>query len=153
MTTGIMDYRKMVSGEKEVTLPSGAVFRIRKLRGRDFLKIGGFPIVSTTDIARSKPEDIFEKISDEERKKLVEAMDKIIALAVKEPKIGLKKEEGKLCIDELADDDYYFLVNEINDFSMGGGQKNLRPFRNEQTASDSGHSGEKIRDASAQNTE
>ena len=154
MTTGISDYRKMVSGEKEITLPSGAVFRIRKIRGRDYLKTGAFPVKSTVEIARSgKSEDsIWTEMSEEDRKKMIETMDSIITIAVKEPRISLKKEEGKLCVDELSDEDYYFLVNEINSFSIGG-QENLRPFRDGKTPAGAGRSGEEIRDASARDNE
>jgi len=145
MITGINEYRKKVSGEKEVSLPSGAVFKIKKITGRDFVKYGMLPLKSTMEIARAKNnEEVVNKLTEEERKKQIEAMDRIIVIAVKEPKLSLEKKEGFLCIDELSDEDYYKLVTEITNFSFGGGGENLRPFRNEQNPVVSGQNGDKI---------
>ena len=152
MATGILDYRAKAGGEKEITLPSGAIFKIRKLTGRDFLQQGNFPIVSTKEIAQAKKDasSTWLKMTNEQQREQMATLNRIIVLAVKEPKLSLIKEEGKLGIDELLDIDYYFLIQAITDFSIGG--QELKSFRNGTTPPDAGRDGTTMGSDASSNT-
>ena len=153
MTTGITEYRTKVGGKKEITLPSGAIFKIRKLTGRDFMQQGNFPISSTKEIAQAKKEasETWTKMTGDQQRAQLTTIDKVIVLAVIDPELSLVKEEGKLGINELSDNDYYFLIEKITEFSIGGGQE-LKPFRNGTTPVGSGRDGAEMGNNAPSNT-
>lgn len=144
MAIGISEYRQKVGGEKEIPLPSGAVFKIRKVTGRDFMSEGNFPVSSTRDIVQAKKEAsaAWDNMASEQRKEKIKAMNGIIVMAVKEPKISLEPEEGKLCVKEINDTDYFALVEAISTFSMGG--EELKSFRNGGASADIGRDGKEV---------
>jgi len=127
--TGIADYRKKTQATKKVKLPSGAVFEIKKVTGRDFLREGTLPIQGTRDIVESeeKRKIWWDRLNPEQKKKQMQTLDSMICLAVVNPGLSMEKTEGKLCVSELTDSDYYALLSEITKFSFGG--EDLKSFR------------------------
>jgi len=147
--TGIDEYRKQTGGTQEVPLPTGAVFKIRKLTGRDFMRQGNFPVSSSKDIVQAKKE-LTEKwltMSAEEKREQMFTVDRIVVKAVVEPLISLEMEKDKLCIHEIKDPDYYALIKAITAFCMGG--EALKPFRTEQSTTGTGRDGAEVPSASA----
>lgn len=127
VVTSVEDYRNTVQKEQTVTLPSGAIFTIRKINTRELLKTGKIPLLSADDFTSTSEEKkkiLASKMTQEERKSVLEYNDKIIVLGVVQPQMSLERVEGKLHIEDLTDADYYFLLNSI----IKGGE-DLKSFR------------------------
>ncbi|MFH8039052.1 MAG: hypothetical protein QXJ14_03515 [Candidatus Aenigmatarchaeota archaeon] len=123
--------------EKVVELPSGAKFLIRKLKARELIlaKVS-IPIDTYRNIIYEKDtqKQLITTISPEQQKEIYEFLDTIICLAVKSPKIVKNENEDGLNINEITDEDYNKLVEEILSFSFSN-KENLQFFRENQTAS------------------
>ena len=129
-TTGIEDYRKRTQATKLVALPSGAKFEIKKVTGRDFLRQGTIPVQGTRELMESEEhrKAWWDRLSDDQKKKQMETLDKMLSLAVVSPELSTEPREGALLVNELTDDDYYALLSEITTFSFGRGES-FKPFR------------------------
>lgn len=146
MVTNAQDYKDKAAQEREVTLPSGAVFKIKRITGRDFIRDGGIPIETlqqlTSSTADEKKEILMKKLSAEDRKRLFDYNDTLITRACVEPRVTLAGEPGTIAITDIVDEDYYFLLNEI--VEQKGGGDNAKPFRPGQPDSDSGSTGAQV---------
>ena len=143
--TTVESYRSKNVQTKEVTLPSGEVFEIKKITTRDYIQNGGLQLSSASEIAGSSEEKnkiLWDKMNDGQKKQQLEATSKMIILAVINPPISYVKMDGKLCIEEITDEDYYFLLKEITSFSFG--RQDLKPFRQEPDTVNSGFDSEAI---------
>lgn len=121
--TGYLELTKSAD-TKKVTLPSGAVFEIRKVTGRQSLaemgSLGLKDISSyTSPDAKDRAKQLAAKVTPEERTKLVKLNDRLLVRAVVAPQLCLEPEANKLCVENLTDKDYYALLAEINMFSRG----------------------------------
>lgn len=129
--TSASDYKSTQSTRKLVKLPSDAVFEIRKITGRDYLREGGLALQSASDFTSStideKNKILFDKMSADDKKKSLEIAEKMIILATTNPTLSLQAEPDKICIKDLDDADFYFLLKEITEFAFG--KKDLEFFR------------------------
>ena len=131
MVTSAKEYREK-NTTKEVTLPSGAVFTIRKASAMDSLD-ENFPIKNIQEIigdnVDEKNQMRAEKMTSEERKETTIASIKLMLLMVVSPKIEFYKPDNDddWWIRDLTKDDFDYLMKEINNFSFGGGAS-LRRF-------------------------
>jgi len=126
------DYKSKQILRKLVKLPSDAVFEIKKITGRDYLREGGLGIQSAADFANpdvstEKNKIIFEKMSSEDKKKSIESTERMVVIAVTNPILSMTQEPDKICIKDLTDEDFYFLLKEITEFSFG--KKDMEFFR------------------------
>ena len=122
-TTSVADYRDKIAGvETEVTLPSGAVFVVKRLSVMDYLKEG------LTDI----PNEYFQFIGElaqgkvdpasEDAKKNYELFEKFLRITVEKgivsPPIILKHDKEKvkdyLLFSELMSEDQKALISHIS---------------------------------------
>ena len=130
-------YRAMTTANavKDVLLPSGATFKIKKVSGKELIRQNiSLPLKNTRAIAQAGSKDnvgeVIATLDDEGIKKIVGFMDNLIVMSVITPEISLKTNEvGKLYVGEIADDDYDKLATEVKAFSLGGVADKLRPFR------------------------
>lgn len=137
------DYKKIIQNEKRITLPSGAVFVIRRLNGRDLFTKISFPFQSFSQLTetdnsvdKEKAEIMFNKKTAAEKEAMFSAIEKVVVLAVKTPALSLSDEPDKLQINNITDDDYNFLVKEIFDFSLSKiNQQGSSFFRDEKQSS------------------
>jgi len=143
--TNATDYKKKFGPKIElVTLPSGAIFKIRKLQVVDFLATVAMPLGWVTE------EDLktWEDKSVEERKDLImKNKDKdpdgdinfaktVLENGVVEPKVvrfGAKIENNEINIDEIDPIDIVVLSQEIATLSGfdSAFRDRVRPFRGE----------------------
>ena len=119
--TSVEEYRGMVGKVQEITLPSGAVFQVKRLSVMDYINEG------LDDI----PNDLFKfigelmtgqlEVKSEENKKNMELFEKFLQITIEkgivQPLITLKYEKEKkathLIYAELSVDDQEALVKAI----------------------------------------
>ena len=148
----VKDYQSKID-KKIVELPSGEYFEIKKVTGRDYIRAGGLPVLSVREIAgqsEEKQKEIAKKLTTEQQEKYMKVCDEMLVLATVSPALSIKKENDKICVHDLSDNDYYALLEQITSFSFG--RQDLKPFRNEQTASNNRSAGEAIQNASPQSS-
>lgn len=126
-TTTALDYLSLVGKDKEVTLPSGAVFRIRRVKARELV---GFdmPLISEDNMSDTSEEKLalrWSKMTATDKAKQFQFNNEMIKLAVISPKISEDDTDGTLNVRDIEQDDYVALVLEINDYAFGGGIKSL----------------------------
>jgi len=143
--TSTKDYLEKIRQSKIINLPSGAIFKIKKASVRDFIFKGNLPISSTKDVVASKDKLVeqWQAMSDENKRKSTESMDYMIVKAVDEPKLCIEPEEGKLPVSDIVDEDYYFLLKEVTEFSYGRG-KDTAPFRTEKEPDNAGQNSAEV---------
>lgn len=137
--TTVNEYLEKSCSTKLVELPSGAVFKIRKVTARDYVVNSEMPIRSTKEISTSSDEKnqiAIDKLTPAQRKIMMKANDQLIVKSVISPKLSIEKIENCLCVDELSDTDYYKLVSEITSLSFVD-DKELKFFRPESNANSS----------------
>lgn len=130
------EYEEKNAGTKDVTLPSGAVFTIRKVMAREYMGEMGIPLASLSGLAGDNNEKIkilLEKMTPEQKAKMLQANDRLICKSSVAPLITMTPEEGSLLVSKLTDADYYKLLAEVTAFSFGGG-KQMESFREKQDA-------------------
>lgn len=150
LITSAKEYLEKNCQTKKVILPSGSVFEIKTITGRDYLSEINLPIKSSKEISLEDPEKAKEYIRTappEKQKEIIEANSRVIIKATINPQLSLIETPGKLCIDKLTDEDYYSLLKEITDFSLGG-RENLKSFRKEPVSNAPGLDGTTIQDSS-----
>lgn len=130
--SSVNDYKSKQDNRKLVSLPSGSVFEIKKITGRDYLREGGLGLqsavdISNPDVSAEKNKILFQKMTDEEKKKSLETTERMVVLAVTNPALSLVQESDKINIKDINDEDFYFLLKEITEFSFG--KKDLDFFR------------------------
>ena len=112
---------------------------IRKLNSRLMLKNGvDFKVFSTKELTEAdnaeKKAIVWERMPEENKKKQVEMMDKMVLLSIVEP--------TEVDIENMDDEGYYKLFNEIMSFCFGS-KAELHSFRDEpNSATDRPVSGE-----------
>jgi len=149
--TSANEYKETNCKTKLVELPSGAVFEIKKVTQRDYLIEGGSVINDFAEVLLSgeKKEVLLEKIKAklvkmtfEQRKEFEkqqkEFLDNIIIRGTVNPKISIILQPDSLLIDNINDDDYFKLIEEIKDISSLGGNVSLDSFCKESDASNAG---------------
>lgn len=131
---------------KEISLPSNEKikFKIRKINLRNVLvDYQKTLLVTNSSVKKGLSEDIAIKdLTEKQIEAGVNFNNKIIIDSVVYPKITLEKKEDCLCVDDIEDDDFNFLVKEIKSFSYG--RQDLKSFRDESNADNTGQDGEKI---------
>lgn len=140
--TSVEAYRQKIGQTKEIILPSGFVFKIRKISTRDYIQSGGLISAMPDSNAGEKAKILWERMPEEQKKQQLRTMSQLMVLAVIEPAMSMEKEKDKLCIDEMPDEDYYALLNEMTSFSYGGDPEKF--FRKKGDDTDTGRSGEAI---------
>ena len=148
--TSIEDYRKNSVVTKQVKVSSGAVFEIKKLTKRDLMLSGFFPAQSLKQVQslsnEQRKEFLSEKITTESSLKL---NNFLICKSVINPSLSMLPENGKLCVDELSQEDYDDLSVAINELSFsGGGEENLANFREWESSDINRQDGTEIQQAS-----
>jgi len=115
------EYRKKVFKECEITAPSGAKFKIKKLSPIDFIKNGlkdvPNPFIEFVQ-SEKKAEDLKKASADEETNKFLNAfIEIIIEKGILQPKILIKfdpeKKDEYLFWSEINLEDQAFLINSI----------------------------------------
>ena len=131
------EFNKIFKATKEVLLPALNVsFTLRKLTNID-LKLNGLEIpLQTAKVVLQNDKKIeTTKIEPtiEELKTTRKFNDDVLILAVVEPLLCSRDEfkSDKVSLSQIPDNDYYFLINEVINFSFG--RQDLKPFREEQT--------------------
>ena len=149
MITSAKDFLSSLT--KDITLPSGVVFRIRKVNARELvLKGRPLPVEKLSQIkakceqlagalAEKNPET--SKITPDQMAKNIldsySSMDVYIREGTVFPQITYERiSEDILCIDDLSDEEYSFLYNEISKFSTIKRQ-DLKSFRADQQPTNS----------------
>ena len=131
--TNVDEYLKLKEKIKEIKLPSGAIFEIKKVSTRDKLLKGEFPIINSANIKLQDEKNINEQNKNLSKDSMIENINfanKFIVEAVINPKMSLEQKEGFLYINDLSDEDANFLLEEISNYSFGRGQ-DLKSFSNE----------------------
>jgi len=120
-------YRKTVVGTKLVDLPSGSKFVIRRIDGNILIKnklsqnLRSLRSIYQRAEADSKNMiEMWDKMSDEEKKLQIELTDRLVVLSTIQPLMSVQSEKDKLQIDELTKEDYATLLKEIMAYSFGG---------------------------------
>lgn len=120
---------------KIVKMPSGDVFEIYKMTGRDFLRQGGMGIQSVRDLikepSKEKRKEMLLKLTDKERLDQIDFYNKIIILGVKNPKVSIDGGNNSIPIGKIDDEDFYKLAMDIFVYSLPGGEAKLKEFHNE----------------------
>jgi hypothetical protein len=121
--TSVQEYREMLAQPHTVTLPSGAVFKIRRLSALDYIENGveQLPNEFLQFIAELKsptaPKEFSDKASEEYLKIFEKYLEATLFLGTIEPKVVLiydkGKKEGQLCFSELNSDDATALIRAI----------------------------------------
>lgn len=118
--SSVKDYKKKVQATKLIELPSGAVFKVRKLKILPFLKSDVIPNNLLPLLKNIGEGSInFDKLETEALedpkllKKLTDVMEIMVMGAVVEPKITKEETDESICIDDLDEDDLQFLFNWI----------------------------------------
>lgn len=109
------EYFNKVGAKKDVELPSGVTFTIRKVQGRELLG-EPMPFSSKTDLKGvddEKLEEQWQNMDPQKQKQTIEFNNTLIHKALVEPK--LTKEQ----IDDIPPEDYNFLATEVTSFSFG----------------------------------
>jgi len=134
--TSADEYNKLTENEtKLIELPSKAIFEIRKITSRDYVFFGG-TIPTMTAQERKLPSEERLKIiaqrtpESTDKKKQINIHNLMICRAVINPQISTGKEEGKVCIQDIPDNDFSMLILLINEYSWGG-TDSLKSFRQE----------------------
>jgi len=147
------EYLAKAGLRKEVVLPSGLTIIIKKITGHDFIRAGNFSLHTTHQVlveSKEKNEVIWKKMSDEQKKRQIESNDRMIVQAVVSPKLSVESTDDEvLSVRDLSDEDYFALLKEVGDFSASRGQ-DLKPFREEPNAVDTGLTGEEVRSEAKQ---
>jgi len=144
--TTVADYLKKHSKITLFTLPSGAVFEIKKISPEFYIENEGSVVDGIDDITdkeerkkiiQEKLKTKYDNMSIEEKrefqKKQMILYKKLVIQAVVNPAVSFEVEEGKLHIDDIVvTEDFYPLVKAISDFSGG---EELKPFRSEPESS------------------
>lgn len=143
----VQSYLSKVNPIFEITLPSGSIFKLRKITARDFLKEGGACILqSSKQIEKNTSEqnkNIWEKLPEDQQLKQMTINDKIIVKAVIEPKLKTgKSSDIYLGVDDLSDEDYYALLKQVTE--VMGDNNSLQTFCKEPTTTSSGCDSKKI---------
>ena len=121
-TISVSEYRKMIGEVREVTCPSGAVMKIRRLTPMNYIKEGmaDIPNEFFKFIAEFNA-GIIKEPDSEQMKKNYELFEKFLKITVEqgivEPLTILKydkdKQETHLIYSELTPEDQEFLINVI----------------------------------------
>jgi hypothetical protein len=122
------DYLKLTNQTKEITLPSGAIFKLKKVSMRKKLLEGKLPINNSTEIRLDKDLQSNDNSTPEQQKQQLLWGSQLIVDCVIEPKISLEPTEDCICIDDLTDEDMTKLLEEIVKLYNKGGQ-DLKSFR------------------------
>jgi hypothetical protein len=158
MVTTAADY--LNKNRKEVILPSGAVFVIRKVTGRDYMRINAeIPISSmASTVAPDVPADAsaeekarikWEAMPQEQKQSIFKVNDHLIITGTVSPALSLTREDGKLCLDDIYSEDYNALLEAISEFSTPKRQ-DLKSFRSESELVDAGRAGEAVQGEAVQ---
>ena len=148
--TKASEYLEKTGSTKDITLPSGQVFTIRKVTGRMLMKAGiKIPLVSGTETSTSaeKSKILWEKMTDEQRADAVRFNDALVCVTCVSPVVVQKPQEeckeGELSIDVLSEEDYYTIIGEASSFMSGG--KDPKSFPEKQPADNTGCDSEAVR--------
>ena len=109
------EYFKKANPTKEVTLPSGSVFLLRRIQSRELLEMN-MPFSSKEDLSglsKEKQELVWKKMDTKQKKEQVVFCEFMVVLSVVEPKITQEN------IKNIPDTDYTSLLDQITDFSFG----------------------------------
>jgi len=146
MGNRVQGYLDKVNPTFDVTLPSGEVFKMRKITARDFIKEGGGALQSTKQIENNTDEQnkkVWNSLTEEQQLKQVEINDKIIVKAVVDPQLKTGKSSKEyLGVDDLSDADYYALLKEVTEVMSD--KESLKSFCDKPTTSTVGHDGETV---------
>ena len=118
--TTVEEYNKKFTETYDVTLPSGAIFRLRKYIPARKLALKYLPLIN--DISRNakeKNEAKMAKMKPEQIEQAVEMNDYMLTLLVVEPKLSVVPEPDKICIDDIPNEDYQYLINVTANSSRG----------------------------------
>lgn len=123
-TTSVSDYRKKLGAPKEVTTPSGAVFKVKRLSVMDYIQEGidDIPNDFFKFIAELVSGQLADKKDDPAVKKNMELFEKYIKVTIEkgiiEPPTILVYDEAKkdthLIYAELSQDDQKYLIDVIS---------------------------------------
>jgi hypothetical protein len=140
------------SNRKEIELPSGAVFVIKKLTPRDYMKLhtANFPIINTEQIndknTDEKAKEQWLKMTPDQQRASIEFNEQFVIAGTVSPKISKEASDNTLCIDDIDGDDFNALIVAISEFSTAKRQ-DLKSFRAEPKAVDAGHDSEAVQGA------
>ncbi len=112
--TTASEYKQKYSKIKTstITLPSGAVFKLKSIDKRSFYHILKGLDISQADYAALMEKD-FEIMSPQETDKYISLWDSLMVASVENPKLSVKDEEGHLQVKMLTHEDIDKLQVEI----------------------------------------
>jgi len=151
----IAEYKKRSNNTKVLELEFFKV-KIRKLKPKDYIGVSGLPSIYSLE-EKKKEEDV----PKEDALKLFNVMKKFVCACVIPDKDNdmpaiVDKPESECedweisFEDTLSDEDAFKLFNDIQEFTVGGGQSKMAVFREEQSVSESGDDdGQGVRKVSA----
>jgi len=151
---------------KEVVLPSGAAFIIRKISSRELVEKGlETPVKRSQDIIlEANNAEAWSRLTDEQKKEQLTKTqerwqnltaqqkkdqmifnDQLISLGTVSPKLTAGEASADvLSVHEFDDDDYYALLKEISEFSWGKKVNEFFRTEPERAQTDAGRSGQEI---------
>ena len=115
------EYNKRINETETITLPGGAEFELRKNVNARKLAVKFLPLIN--DISKNADEKNAARISkmtDEQIDQSIMMDDFMLIAAVENPKLSLVREAGKVCIDDIPNLDYKFLIEKMTEISYGG---------------------------------
>ena len=139
------EYLKKIGKTKDVILPSGLKFTIQIIKGRQLAMEGNSAFFSSIDEANKNK--IVQTLTKDQQKEQFKFMDKMICLAVAEPKLSLLPVQEQISIEDLSDEDYYCLVKEVTEFSIGGKGGQPSTFRKDESTDTIRSDGKEVRKA------
>ena len=145
------EYLKKTGKTIEVIAPSGTVFTIQTIKGRQLAMEGNPAFFSSIDEANKNK--IVPTMTKEQQKEQFKFMDKMICLAVADPKLSLEPIQEKLSIGDLSDEDYYCLVKAVTEFSIGGKDGQSSNFRKDKSPDNIRPDGKEVREVAKPNNE
>lgn len=123
-TTSVSDYRKKLGAPKEVTTPSGAVFKVKRLSVMDYIQEGidDIPNDFFQFIAELVSGQLADKKDDPSVKKNMELFEKYIKVTIEKGIIepltilvyDVTKKDTHLIYAELSQDDQKYLIDVIS---------------------------------------
>lgn len=138
--------------EKVVQLPSGAVFKIRKLSAFDFIKDGEIPRFMKQVNKSSDKTKVLDTMSDKDKAEALELLTKVVCAGTVEPNVVDKPADectdNELSINTVDDSDKKYLLEQIVSMTSMTSQDMdvIEKFPGGKVSKDSGPDSKKIRD-------
>jgi hypothetical protein len=123
--SSITDWKKNIAKTTKMTLPSGTNVEVKRLDIMELVLSGHIPLdmlSKSMKVGKSFDTGIFDGISKEEIKEMLDMMKKAVVLAVVEPKVSFEPDKNSMDVNKLHSNDILFIFNAaVDTTSMSGG--------------------------------